>query len=167
MQNKGYTLIEMIIYIAVTTILLLVILDALVSIQQTRQRAVLSNRVSQSAVTALERMSRDIRSSSEVATTTSVLGTHPGVLTLNTATTAPAEIKFFLSGGTLHVSEDGVDRGSLTRNNVFVDNLIFHRIESGSTTEAVKVEMRLITGTSTATTSEDFYITEGLRQSYE
>jgi len=123
--------------------------------------------VNESAQSSLERIVRESRGATSIDTLQSTLGTSPGDLFLNTLDQngATTTVEFFLTGKTIHIKEAGADIGPLTASNVLVTNLVFRRIAT-TTSQAVKVEMTLESGTSTNYVSKNFYSSAVLRGSY-
>lgn len=162
-RQKGFSLIETVIYVSLLAIILVVLINTIFTMNRLYRYLNLSRHIQTSAITALDRMVRDIRDAESVNVGASTLGTSPGVLTLNTTTSSnnPQTFQFFVSNGVLIVKQDEVDIGPLTLSDVVVDNLIFRHIVTG-VSKAVKIEMTLKAGTSTA----NFYATAVLRDSY-
>ena len=162
-SRRGFSLVEMIIYVGLLALILVSTVSMLLGMSKAYRYVKFSRQIQSSALSALDRMVRDIRNSESVNTGESVLGANPGVLTLNTttATSSPEILQFFVSNGTLRVKRDGGDLGSLTLSDVTVSNLVFQQMNTG-VSQSVKMEMTLTSGTYTA----NFYATAVLRDSY-
>lgn len=144
MRQKGFSLVEMIIYIAFFAVLSLVAMQATLTIMRSFYVIRLTQTINQSATVALERMSREIRNAYDVDDVASVFGVNPGSLTLRTedASGANTTIEFFVSNNQLRIREGGVDKGVLLAKNVTVTNLVFRDITTLHS-RAVKIEMTL------------------------
>lgn len=166
-NSKGFSLIEMLVYISMLVIMLLLIVQMISSILKTERTSASARRIESSAIFALDRIGREIRNAESVDAT-SVLNTTSGSLVLNSlnASGTPVISEFSLISGVLHLKTNGVDTGALTRSNVTVTQLKFNLLTS-STTEAVKIELKLDSGTSTTYRTETFYSTVVLRGTYD
>ncbi len=169
-KNKaGFSLVEMLIYIGLLAVTFTAVVAMLVNMTVTYRSLKVSKDIDLSAFTAIERISNEIKladsinvGQSNLATTTS-----PS-LSLDSYTSGGSStiIKFFLSGNTLRISEGGVDKGALTASTTKVTRLIFYSV-STTTTQAIKAEMWLSSGTTTNYKQEKFYTTAVLRGSYK
>lgn len=116
----------------------------------------------------MERISREIRNASSIDVANSSLGSSPGVLQLNSVDELgnSQTVKFNVSGGELVISYNGVSIGNLLGNNISVSSLIFRRIGTTASGEAVKIELILQDNKSQDLKIENFYNTIVLRGSY-
>ncbi len=166
-SNKGYTLLEMVIYIAVLSVFTVIIVFSLINIAKSFLEVRVERNVNNAAVSALDRMVREIRLSNSVDILNSTFGVNPGRITLNTLASngSTTTVEFFVSNGIVRMKEGGVDSGALTQSNVNVENLLFQFITIG-TTQAVKIDMSL-SDTRVGTTSiKNFNNTGLIRGSY-
>ena len=103
-KNRGYLLIEMVIYVSLLTIIFIVAINMLLSFSQSYRTLSALRLAEHSAVDSLERISRDIRLASSVDSGNSTLGTSPGVLTLiATSNGVSTTTKFYVQNGVLKV----------------------------------------------------------------
>ncbi len=160
-------MLEILIYTVILIILMMVVVNVIISMERTYRALSSQTALQSSALTALERMTREIRDSSSVDMGVSVLGSSPGVLQLNTTDDAGAAmtIQFFVSNQTVRIKENGVDSGPLTASTVRVTNLMFRKITTAQS-QAVKIDLTLESGTSTSYRQQKFYSTVVLRGSY-
>ncbi|HJN62668.1 MAG TPA: type II secretion system protein [Candidatus Paceibacterota bacterium] len=166
-RNKGFTLIEMIVYVAILSIVFVLIINTLLIITRSYKSIKLTNDINNSASISLERIIREVRAAESVNTSSSILGSNPGKLVLNTTNNlgAPLVLDFYVENNSLKLNKNAVLSGVLTKDNVEVTGLIFRHITSSSS-QAVKIELTL-TGTERNTTKIDsFYSTAVLRGSY-
>jgi len=166
-KKKGFTLIEMIIYITILSALFILIINTLLLISKSYKSIKLTNDINNSASASLERIIRELRLAQNVNTSLSLLSSSPGKLVLNTTDNlgTPIVLDFYVENDTLKLNEDGVLSGVLIRDNVKVTNLIFRHIISTSS-ESVKVELTLTGSEGNTTKTENFYSTAVLRGSY-
>ena len=114
----------------------------------------------------MERITREIRSTTSVDNANSTFDSSPGVLTINNLNSAgSAKItKFAVVSNKLQLTEDGVVSGNLVGANVNVTNLTFTRITVGSG-GGVRIQMTL-QDTRASGRTEKFYSTVMFRQNY-
>lgn len=156
--KKGFSLIEMVIYITILVFMLVIVLQVVLSITRS-QRVVRSVRdIEVSAYSLLERIEREVRGADSVRTASSTLDVSSGHLTLDTTDTEgdARVVEIYLSNGVVRLREDGVESGALTQESVRVTGLTFRRF-STSTVEGIRTEVALETGTSTYYRAENFY----------
>ncbi|MDO8482863.1 MAG: hypothetical protein Q7S86_03535 [bacterium] len=165
--RQGFSLVETIIYTGLLALILFAVTNMMLLMSHSYNYLKLSRHIHVSAVTALDRMVRDIRNAQSVDTGQSTLGTSPGVLTLNTSTVSgtPQTVQFYVSGGGIRVKQDGVDVGPVTLPDVALTNLVFRQISTGISS-AVKIELTLQAGVGPSARSANFYATAILRDSY-
>lgn len=143
-RAQGFSLIEMIIYIAFFSILSLAAMQATLTVMKSFYAMRLTQNINQSATVALERMSREIRNAYDVDDVASTFGSNPGRLTLRTEDAAGANttVEFYVVNGQLRIKEDGIDKGILLAKNVTVANLVFRSITTLNS-RAIKIEITL------------------------
>lgn len=159
-HKKGFTLVELIVYIGVMTLALASIVVLLTNATQIVGRIKEAKEVRASALVALERLDREIKNAGSVLTATS------DTLTLQTVSAGePATLSFSVDGNdSLILAQDGVSRGSLLSDMVRVDELEFYAINN-TISESVTVEL-VLSHVNTPTKTERFYLTSVLRGSY-
>ncbi|MEK7194326.1 MAG: hypothetical protein AAB660_01380 [Patescibacteria group bacterium] len=165
-KQGGYSLIELIIYMGVLVAITIIIVGMLVRISHTKGRLAAAQGLTTSASIAMDRMTREIRSASNINTSSSILGTSPGKLVLTGVDVlgVARTVEFSIVTNILRIKENGVDTGPLTESNVRVTNLVFDRSAS-STDQAVRTRMTIESGAGDSYKSENFYSTTILRQS--
>ncbi len=146
MRNKkhGFTLVEMIIYIAFFGVLSVLAIDSTFIVMKSFHSLRLTQNINQSATVGLERMSREIRNAYGIDTVNSTFGSNPGRLTLNTKDGAGVNttIEFYVNDNQLFLKEGGIDKGSLMTKNAVLTNLVFYQIANPES-RAVKIEMTI------------------------
>ena len=166
-DTKGFTLVEMIIYVALFAVLSILAVNATIVVMKSFYTLRITQAVSMSATTALERMSREIRNAYDVDLIESTTGTSPGRLTLRTKDTAGANttIEFYVNAsGQPGMKIGGVDKGSLVAKTVTINSLIFRSITTANS-KAIKIEMILSDSRSNPAKLVKFYDTIVLRGS--
>ncbi len=165
-KKSGFTLVEMIIYVAFFAILSVLATEALMVVMKSFYTLRLTQNINQSATTALERMSREVRNAYDIDTVGSTFNTNPGYLTLRTkdASGANTTIEFFVSGNQIKMKEGGVDKGFLVSKSTTVTNLVFRQITTANS-KAIKIEMSLYDTHGVLSRDAVFYDTIVLRGS--
>lgn len=166
-RTRGFTLVEMIIYIALFALISILAVDATIMVMRSFYALRITQNISQSATTALERMSREIRNSYDIDTTNSTFGTSPGRLTLKTKDDfgALTTVEFYVDAGNqVNMKVGGVDKGKLMAKTVTLTNLVFRSITTANS-KVVKVEMTLQDSRSTLVKTVKYYDTIVLRGS--
>ncbi len=165
-KTKGFSLVEMIIYITILSFMLVVIVSILVTINKAGRGIKAAREIQDSGSLSLERIVREARQAINVSSASSTLGTSPGVLALNsTDSNGVAEaVQFYLQNNAIHLKINGVDKGALTRSDASVTNLVFTLITT-THSQAVRTQMTIESGTSTSYHSSKFYSTAVLRGS--
>ena len=157
--EAGFSLIEMVVYIAIAAGILAVSVNSISSLMKSFNGARVTSKINNSAEAAMERITREIRTAYSI-NPASVFGSSPGRLKLDTynISGATTTIDFYLDNGILKVIEGTGTGNPLTLNGVSVSNLIFYQITNATTSKAIKVEA-IING-------KNFYDTAILRNSY-
>lgn len=163
-DKKGFSIVEMLVYISILVLMLGVIFNIVLSVIHSGKVIRSLKNVENSAITSLERLVRETRQAENIDIDSSTLGAHPGVLVLEGEDEIgnPRVVEFYLSTSTLMFKENGVDIGALTQEDTRVTNLVFRRFSSISA-EGIRVEMSLESGTSTYLRSNNFYFSATIR----
>lgn len=168
MKNKrGFSLVEMIIYLAILATTTVLIVNGIVTLTRTYDVFRLSRYVGNSGALALGRMTYEVRQANSINIGQSTFGVTPGVLTLNTTANdgSATTVQFYVNNGILRVKIGGVDQGPITLSNVTVTNFTVTQIQN-SLSQGVVVQMTLQAVLGSKTQSETFYTTAVLRNIY-
>jgi len=166
MYNQGLSAIEMIIYVAILSVLTTTVAYSIISMMTSYRELRIVKHIERSGILAMERMTREIREATSIDTGQSTLGSSPGVLQLNAGQGGSSRVvKFFVEDGALKVSENDVTQGPLTAERATVTSLIFRQIIT-SNSDAVRIEMAVEASTTGFSRSYNFYDTIILRGSY-
>lgn len=165
-NTNGYAIIEIVIYIALFTMISIVLINSLLTAMKSFAEVESDHAIALSATTALERMSREIRGAESVDVGTSILNTNSGVLRINTYDTSnnSKTVTFDVSNNRIELIENGVVTDYITSTNTAVTNLIFRSITTTLGT-AVKIELT-IQSIHGRILSKNFYDTIVLRGVY-
>lgn len=166
--KRGFTLLEIIIYVGILGIISIFVINTILITSTAFAKSRVKRNLNAGAGEAIERILRETRLASSVNIGSSVLGTNPGKLVLNTQVSSSNNTatvrEFFLSGQTLMVRESGLVDVHLT-SEIDVTNLVFRRITTPES-EAVRIEMTAEDGSGKTKASANFYGTAILRGSY-
>src|SRR5438128_2713217 len=114
-KKAGYTLVEMVIYVALMSVISFLIINTVLSFTKSYREVVALRIVDSGAIDSMERMTRDIRGGAIIDTRNSTLGTNPGILTLTTTTGGVSTTtKFYIQNGSLKIDVNGTYIGPLT-----------------------------------------------------
>ncbi len=161
--SKGYSLIELVIYIALFAVISAVVVQSLIFVMKTYANARSFRTLQQNGELVMERITREVRQSNNILTASSVFGTTPGILTvsgLNSDLTQYADT-FSVTNGVVSLSTNGTV-SNLSTNEVLVSNLTFWNITTTGV-KAVKVQLSLTTNNN-PTVTKTFYTTVVLRE---
>jgi type II secretory pathway pseudopilin PulG len=162
-QSRGFSLIEVLVYIAVTVFISTAGVLTYLSLNTVLLRQETERSVNHAALVALEKISRDIRGATTVDTAQSSLGTSPSTLVLDAGTSTTG---FAVSGGVLVYTRNGVEVGPLTGTDVTIEDFTVNRY-TGTSTELVRVSLTLSAENKAASTTRTYYTSAVLRGSYE
>ena len=165
-QQQGYSVIELVIYLALFALLSIAIINALIIAMKSFAEVKTMRTLASTASLTMERMSREIRGAQSIDTAGSTFDVNPGVLTLNTQDGSGAAriVVFDVVSGALRLKENGVVTGTLTDAHESISSFIFRKVTTPVGT-AVKIEMT-ITNTSGVVITRNFYDTVVVRGEY-
>ncbi|MES3005701.1 MAG: prepilin-type N-terminal cleavage/methylation domain-containing protein [Patescibacteria group bacterium] len=166
-RTKGFSLVEVLIYLFLLTILLGTIINSTLLLARSYRSVKAVRSIESSAISSMDGMLREVRNAASINIGSSNLNINPGILALNTTNASGSlqTLRFYLSGGKVMMDRDGINVGQLTFSDSNVTGLVFRSIVA-TTSEAIKIEMLIESGTSTAFISRNFYGTAILRSSY-
>lgn len=147
-NQKGFTLIEMLVYISVLTIICAAIVSFLFWAIKTNAKSRAAAEVSDNARRAMETMFYEIRQATSVYTPTSVFDVSQGQLSLETKISPPNnETKtyedFYLADGKLYLKKEGIAPEQITSDQVRVSNLIFKYLGSSGNLASVQINLKV------------------------
>lgn len=166
-RQRGYTLIELLAYIAVLAFFSAVLVSGTIVLIQSFARVRAVRNLSDAGGLALERMVREIRQAQSVDDAGSIFNQTPGRLKLNTTTAAgdPTTVEFAVGGDDLTLKLDDGAAVELLSGQAAVSSLIFRKLAT-STALAVKIEASFTDDRLPAMAPVSFDTTVVLRGSY-
>lgn len=141
-NKKGFTLVEILVYIAIFAILMVVISSFVLGLIKANTKYQTKREVVENAMNITKTLSYEIQQASSIYTPTSVLGSNPGQLSLETTLNMPTDekrtyIDFYLDGGNLYLKREGADSLKLNSANTKITNLVFEKFKP----EAIKIQL--------------------------
>ncbi len=169
-SKRGVSIVETLVYIALFTMLLIGIVQGLYTLTASYKNVRVYRSIELAAISAMDRMTRDIRSATSINTSQTSYNVSQGALSLSTYDSSgnPLTVRYYLATTTARImlEENGVSLGPITPNDVAVDSLIF-KSYSTTTSSAIKIEIIISNSTSTPVDfSQNFYGTAILRGTY-
>lgn len=165
-KKRGYTLVEMIIYACILSIISVVTIATVYSFVSSYRSVTALRLAENSAIYAMERMSRDIMYATSVDSPNSTFGSSPGVLTLtSTSNAVSTTTKFYVDTGVLKVDVNGTYSGPLNGRGTQITNLVFYNISSGKSS-AVRIDMTIRSTVANVIKDKTYHSTVVLRGSY-
>lgn len=145
-NKNGFTIVELIIYIAVFAILITTITLFALSFIEAATKSRIKKEVTLGTYSAMKAMVYEIKRANSVYTPTSVFGSHPGQLSLETSQELPegeqaTYIDFYLDSDRLYLKREGQNPQLLISENLKLTNLEFEYL--ASTPESVRIDLTL------------------------
>lgn len=145
--NKGFTLIEMLVYIAILIIIAFVLTAFIFWTISSNTKIKVKHEVLDNTRRAMEIMTYEVKEAKSVYTPTSVFGLSPGQLSLETTHNLPNEEKttyldFYLCNQQICLKRENNEPIAITSDKTIIDNLVFSRVLASST-ETVQINLGL------------------------
>ena len=158
-NNKGYSLVELVIYVSLMAIIILVVVNTVLSFTKTYKEVGALRIVEHSGEDAMERMTREIRGATSIDNANSTLGTSPGVLTLISGPSGATKVtKFYVQNYILKMDINGSYYGPLSLSNASVTSMTFRDLSSGIS-HAVKLDLTIQGTSGTITKTKTYHST--------
>lgn len=156
MSNRGFTLVETLIYIAIIGGIVVSFVSFALNISKSRQKTFVAQEVQANARFALETISRAIQSGSGINKSASVFDSDQGKLSVVKADVKlnPTVINLSADNGVLQIKEGDSPVVPITSGAVRVINLSFSDLSSGSARENIKIDLTVGFVTSSDTGSQ-------------
>ncbi len=168
LQDKGgYTLAELVVYVALVALLLGVIIATALSMSSVYRRSRAYLDINSAAITAFSKLSRDIRRATSIDAINSTFGASAGklVLLMKQPDGTNDSVAYYVAHGQVELDQNGVFSGDVTQADMAVSNLTFRKFANASST-AIRIELTLAPSASTSVPALNFYGTYVLRGSY-
>jgi len=142
-KNKGFTLVELIVYSGIVAVGFVAIIYFLLNIVNISVKAKSTLEVQYNARFATERISHEIRGATGINVAQSVFGSNPGVLSLEMADPLKNPTIFDVSENRLRIKQGSNPVYELTSDEVKVANLIFTNLSQTKTPENIKINLTI------------------------
>jgi prepilin-type N-terminal cleavage/methylation domain-containing protein len=144
MKKRGFTLIEILVYIAVLSIIILSVSSFFLWAVRSNAKTKIMRETLDNARRAMEIITYEIKEAESIYGPTSVFGSHPGQLSLETVKYLPARetatyIDFYLCGDSLCLKKESQNPVALTSGRVKISNLVFSQI--ATTTPCIQIDL--------------------------
>jgi type II secretory pathway pseudopilin PulG len=145
MRERGFTLIELVIYIGIVGIILLTLGLSLINLLYGRVKVRVISEVLSNVRLVEYQLSSTARHAESININNSTFNSDPGVLSLNMVEVGVDPIVFSLTSdnGAMQVSQSGEDPILMTTNQVSVTDLKFHNLTGVGDAGVVQVEYTL------------------------
>ena len=134
-SQKGFTLVEMILYVAICSILLVTISVFLSFLLGARVRSQAITEVNQQGFQIMSLMTQTIRNGRSIQTPS--IGLASSTLSLTTGNALLNPTLFYISSTTMKIKEGSQGEISLTNKRVRISGLVFQNVSSSSSTEKI------------------------------
>ncbi|MEI8061880.1 MAG: prepilin-type N-terminal cleavage/methylation domain-containing protein [bacterium] len=168
-KRGGYTLVELLIALFISTLLAIAVSQATTSLYSTYKNVYALREIESGAISILDRLTREIKNSTSIDLSNSVLDSDSGRVSLNVASsTGSYNTKIYLSNSRLYISRDGIELGPLSPSDVKVTLVNYSLINSNNNTATgLRVELVLESPDNSPTDwSKTFYATAIMRGTY-
>jgi len=147
-KQIGFTLVELLVYISVLTVISAAIVSFFFWAIKTNAKSRTAAEVSDNARRAMEIMVYEIRQATGVYTPTSIFDANPGQLSLETKINPlNNETKtyedFYLADNKLYLKKEGTAAEQITSDQVRVSNLVFKYIGASGNLANVQIELKV------------------------
>lgn len=163
-KNRGFSLIEVLVYISILTLVLSIIIGSLITMAQIQERVIAGKAVDRSAVVALDRLLREVRLSDSIDIANSVFDVSESVLSVEREDVSGL-LKFYVLNDVFYLEKEG-ETYQLINKKVVVEDFFVNRVSSGES-EAVRINLVLSYPYSDGSVEQSFYVTAILRGSLE
>lgn len=167
--SYGYTLVELLIVIGISTILMLAVSQATNTLYVTYRNVYSLREIESASISVLDRLSREIKNSTSLDLSNSVLDSDVGKISLNvSSSTGTVNTRIYASSSRVYISQNGIELGPLSPSQVKVTALSFNLIAtSTNSASAIRVELVLDSPDNSPTQwSKSFYTTAIMRGTY-
>lgn len=146
-HEEGFTLVEMLVYIAIVSIVAGVLTTILISNLQVYDKSQARQNVLNNAYDALRIISEEIKYAKSIYTLTSVLANDAGQLSLETTLNPPAGeavgyVDYYMDNGRIYEKREGLSALPLTSERVFVERLRFERNVATTTKDSISTTIQ-------------------------
>lgn len=165
-KHQGFTLIELVLYIGIVSIILTTVTSLLIAIFSARSKSQTVSEVEQNGNVAIQIISQVLRNATSINTPTQ--GNSGSSLSINVTDSAKSPTVFDISNGVLRITEGTSQPVNLTSNRITVSNLTVKNLSAGSSFQTAKVNFTVSyinpSGRNEYTYQENFYFSGTLKK---
>lgn len=163
--KNAFTLVEVILYMSLTSILVLMVAMLWVTASDTRDRSEAMSIVNTEGTHIISQLTQIIRNANSITTPTATNSGNSLTIAVPTSVLSPTTIA--LSGGNLSLTEGSNSPITLNSNRVSISSLTFRNVSKDYSVGSVRVEITISyinnTGKTSLNYSQTFYATATLR----
>ena len=137
----GFTLIELIIYVALSSILLVTVITFGLNTIYSGEKSEIRQETLQGSTLAMQRILEEIRSADDLNDGTSTFGSSPGVLSLASSTSADDPVVIDVDSNMLQLTLGAGSAIDLLDESLEVTNLVFTDLSRSNYTKHIRVEL--------------------------
>lgn len=167
--QNGYTMVELLMVIFISTLLLIALAQATNSLYVTYQNISSLRQIESGAISILDRLTREIKNSTSIDLSNSIMDSDIGKLSLNVASsTGSYNTRIYATSSRLYISRNGAELGPLSPDDIKVSQISYSLINSNNNTATgIRIELVLESpDNSKANWSKTFYATAIMRGTY-
>lgn len=153
-NNKGFTLIELIIYVGIAAAVLVLIVNFSWNVIGSGVKVNVSSELTQNGRLAMEKLTQEIHAAEDIVTGSSTFASHPGVLTLDLAGSGTDVIfdtyeKSVTVGGSavtirkLRFKDGSADYVDITSDKIDLTNFVLTNLTRNNEAANINIEMTL------------------------
>lgn len=139
--EQGFTLIEILLSISITTAMLLLVVSFSFMLIQSRIKNQTVSEIEQQGAQIMQLMLQTIRDADAVITPST--GNTSSFLLIDTSDVLHSPVIFDISGGTIRITEGSSSPLSLSNDRVDISNLVFYNTSRSTVTDAVHIQFTL------------------------
>jgi len=139
-KNKGFTLVELLVYISISSVIILAVFTFVISLMQTQSKITLERETWENAQRSMDRIVRELQKATSIDESSSIFGTNPGDLHFDTYSYESDDIiptRVYLSNNKIFLQTSAGDE-LMTSSEVEATNLTFNLFTSASGTISIQ-----------------------------
>lgn len=140
-NKRGLTLIEMLLYVSISSTMLVALVGALSVVLESRVRNNVSAEVDQQGLQVMQMITQTLRNADSVNSPTS--GTSAASVSVKTFLTNTDPTIFSESGGVLYITEGTSTPIALTNSHVTVSELLFQNLSRTGTSGIIRISFKI------------------------
>ncbi len=140
-KHNGFTLVEMLLYVAISSTMLIALVGGLSVVLESRVRNQVSSEVEQQGLQVMQIITQTVRNADAINSPTA--GNTASSISLKTFSTTTNPTIFNLSNGVVRITEATGTPIDLTNSHVTVSNFSFQNLSRSGTTGTVRINFQI------------------------